>query len=642
MSKSHTTPGVYVEEVSGLPLSVLQAASALPVFIGYTQHAVVDGSDYHAEGGRTIKPVKIASLLDYETYFGGPSPPTTLKIKLNPDHSVAEIEVDSVNLLYESVRLYFANGGGSCYIVSVGTFNNKASEVKKEKLLEGLASLETRDDITLVSIPESVHLEVVEAGEVHATILAHCNNFRNRFAVLDLVNGDKERTSTLDPITDFRTYVGVNYLKHGAAYYPWIETTYGFKADFDSIINGEYLQNGSSVADLKSLFNSEIIASIDHVDRDIATKSTLDLPASIKIQDYETLKTFAEAVYAYSKTFYNLTLTADPEAKSAKKIHQKLVKPSSKFHKLVQQLYDYSFYGMAANSNAVLATPAWEEPLLALDAFSNDFNGLDFRPPSNHQNDIYLSSKTASKAARYFKSLRRKVERLVVYFYGQLEKIRRDRIDVLLVEDAVYSTIASAIENQHIILPPSGAILGIYATIDRERGVWKAPANVSIIAVKGPVVSVSHRDQEFLNIDTIGGKSVNAIRYFIGKGTLVWGARTLAGNDNEWRYIPVRRFFDMVTASVENAVSLFVFEPNDANTWLKVKAMVENFLHIQWRLGAMAGVKPEHAYYVRVGLGQTMTAQDIIDGNLIIEIGMAVLRPAEFVIFRIKQKLQPA
>src|SRR5690554_2764867 len=107
MSKSHTTPGVYVEEVSGLPLSVLQAASALPVFIGYTQHAVVDGSDYHAEGGRTIKPVKIASLLDYETYFGGPSRPTTLKIKLNPDHSVAEIEVDSVNLLYESVRLYF-------------------------------------------------------------------------------------------------------------------------------------------------------------------------------------------------------------------------------------------------------------------------------------------------------------------------------------------------------------------------------------------------------------------------------------------------------------------------------------------------------------------------------------------------------
>src|SRR5690554_1167864 len=641
MSKSHTTPGVYIEEASSFPPSVSQVESALPAFIGYTQRAVVDGLDFHAEGGRAIKPVKISSLSDYETYFGGPSRSTTLKIELNSDNSIAEIDVDCVNLLYESVRLYYANGGGTCYIVSVDTYNDKASEVKKEQLLEGLASLEARNEITLVAIPESVHLQVAEAGELHAAILTQCNNSRNRFAVLDLVNGDKERTSTLDPITDFRTYVGTNHLKHGAAYYPWIETTFRFIADFDSIINGEYIQNEQTITDPKSLFNSDIIASIDHIDRDIATKSTLDLPASIKIQDFDTLKTFAEAVYAYFKTFYNLPLTADPEAKSAKKMHQKLVKPNSKFHKLVQQLYDYSYYSMAANSDAVLTTPAWEEPLLVFEVFSNDFNGLEFISPSNHQNDIYVSPKTASKAARYFKSLGRKVERLVVYFYSQLEAIRSDRIELLLAEDAVYKTITNAIENQYIILPPSGAVLGIYATIDRERGVWKAPANVSVIAVKGPLVAVSHSDQEFLNIDAMGGKSVNAIRYFIGKGTLVWGARTLAGNDIEWRYIPVRRFFDMVTASVDDAISRFEFEPNDSNTWVKIRLMVENFLHIQWRLGAMAGVKPEHAFYVRVGLGQTMTVQDITDGNLIVEIGMAVVRSAEFIILRVNQKLQP-
>src|SRR5690554_1990483 len=113
------------------------------------------------------------------------------------------------------------------------------------------------------------------------------------------------------------------------------------------------------------------------------------------------------------------------------------------------------------------------------------------------------------------------------------------------------------------------------------------------------------------------------------------------GKDIEWRYIPVRRFFDMVTASVDDAISRFEFEPNDSNTWVKIRLMVENFLHIQWRLGAMAGVKPEHAFYVRVGLGQTMTVQDITDGNLIVEIGMAVVRPAEFIILRVNQKLQP-
>mgnify|MGYP000877075564 CR=1 FL=1 len=175
---------------------------------------------------------------------------------------------------------------------------------------------------------------------------------------------------------------------------------------------------------------------------------------------------------------------------------------------------------------------------------------------------------------------------------------------------------------------------------DENRGVWKAPANVSITAVKGPAVHVTHEDQESMNIDTEAGKSVNAIRSFTGKGTLVWGARTLAGNDNEWRYIPVRRFFNMVEESVKKATAQFVFEPNDANTWVKVRAMIENFLVLQWRAGALAGAKQEHAFYVRVGLGQTMTAQDILNGYMHVEIGMAVVRPAEFIILKFSHKMQ--
>ncbi|MNR20718.1 Phage tail sheath protein [compost metagenome] len=121
---------------------------------------------------------------------------------------------------------------------------------------------------------------------------------------------------------------------------------------------------------------------------------------------------------------------------------------------------------------------------------------------------------------------------------------------------------------------------------------------------------------------------------------MVWGSRTLAGNDSEWRYVPVRRFFNMAEESIKKATEQFVFEPNDANTWIRVRAMIENFLILQWRAGALAGAKPEQAFYVRIGLGQTMSAMDILDGKMIIEIGLAVVRPAEFIILRFSHKMQ--
>src|SRR5690606_28404978 len=203
----------------------------------------------------------------------------------------------------------------------------------------------------------------------------------------------------------------------------------------------------------------------------------------------------------------------------------------------------------------------------------------------------------------------------------------------------LYHRIREAIGNLPVILPPSGAIAGVYAAVDAARGVWKSPANVSLSYVKRPVVDIDDRDQESLNVDTTG-KSINAIRRFTGKGTLVWGARTLDGNSNEWRYVSVRRFFNMVEESTKKATEPFVFEPNDANTWVKVRAMIENFLTLQWRAGALAGAKPEHAFYVRGGLGQTMTAQGMLEGRMIVEIGMAVVRPAEFIILRFSHKMQ--
>jgi len=214
----------------------------------------------------------------------------------------------------------------------------------------------------------------------------------------------------------------------------------------------------------------------------------------------------------------------------------------------------------------------------------------------------------------------------------------------MLVLEGAASTMHSAIyaefSKYHIILPPSAAMAGIYTRVDHDRGFWKAPANVGVLNVVKPVVSIARSEHDLLNINTESGRSVNAILSIQGSGTVVMGARTLNGNDNEWKYINVRRFFNVVEESVKKSTAWVVFEPNTAPTWTKVQAMIENYLFVKWRDGALAGVKPEQAYEVNVGLGKTMNAQDILEGRLIVEIGMAVSRPAEFIILRFEHKLQ--
>ncbi len=205
---------------------------------------------------------------------------------------------------------------------------------------------------------------------------------------------------------------------------------------------------------------------------------------------------------------------------------------------------------------------------------------------------------------------------------------------------AVYNAAKTALLDHFIIVPPSGAVAGVSAATDTARGVWKAPANVGVADVVEPTIRLDNAHQDELNIDATTGKSINALRAFAGKGTLVWGARTLAGNDNEWRYIPVRRFFNMVEESVKKSTYWAVFEPNDANTWVKVRGMIENYLTQKWREGALAGATTKDAFFVRCSLGTTMNAQDILDGRMNVEIGMAAVRPAEFIILKFSHKLQ--
>lgn len=212
--------------------------------------------------------------------------------------------------------------------------------------------------------------------------------------------------------------------------------------------------------------------------------------------------------------------------------------------------------------------------------------------------------------------------------------------DLKNINNAQYFQAKNEVTNIQMLLPASPAIVGIYAAVDNSRGVWKAPANVNIENAISPQYLITNEEQQNLNVDTLAGKSVNVIRKFEGRGpAIVWGARTLAGNDNEWRYISVRRYFNMVEESTKNATEQFVFEPNDINTWVRVKSMISNYLTEQWKSGALMGASTKEAYFVHVGLGETMTELDLFEGRMIVVIGLAVVRPAEFIILRFMHKM---
>ena len=189
------------------------------------------------------------------------------------------------------------------------------------------------------------------------------------------------------------------------------------------------------------------------------------------------------------------------------------------------------------------------------------------------------------------------------------------------------------------LLPPSAAMAGVYTMVDNTKGVWKAPANTSIATAISPTVSISHEEQEDLNVP-LSGKSVNAIRTFTGEGIKVWGARTLDGNSLDWRYINVRRTMIMLEESVKNAARAYVFDPNDANTWVNIKSMIGNFLNSIWKRGGLAGATPDDAYSVHVGLGETMTPEDILEGIMRITVLVAIVRPAEFIEITFQQQMQ--
>lgn len=507
------TPGVYIVEKNAFPNSVVEVATAVPAFVGYTEKA--------DNGGKSLlkKPWRITSMSDFRRYFGGPFL-AEYEIAAAEDATTAAFSQAGENyllkqsnahyLLYQSMMFFFQNGGGPCYIVSVGSY---ADDLDAGVLKSGITPLIKEPEPTMLVIPEVTMLAEADCINVQQAMLAHCGGkMKNRIAILDIWDGYKDRQHPDgDCIENFRSALGINYLNYAAAYYPWVNTSIVQDSDLD-------FHNVSNLDKLEELLTAEI-----------------------------------------NDAFKELAELSDEEKESG----ENKLKAAKQ-----QQMLD---------EVAKLSTvePAEEELL--------------------HK--------------------------------------------VLFNISPLYQTILADIKAQQNLMPPAAAMAGVYTMVDNARGVWKAPANVSLNAVIAPAVNISDDEQEDLNVTT-QGKSINAIRPFIGEGTLVWGARTLDGNSLDWRYINVRRTMIMLEESIKLASKAYVFEPNVANTWVSMESMIGNFLYGIWKRGGLAGASPEDAYSVSVGLGKTMTADDILEGILRITVLVAISRPAEFIEITFQQQMQ--
>lgn len=188
------------------------------------------------------------------------------------------------------------------------------------------------------------------------------------------------------------------------------------------------------------------------------------------------------------------------------------------------------------------------------------------------------------------------------------------------------------------LLPPSAALAGIYAKVDNDRGIWSAPANIDLSAVASPAAGLSHDEQWSLNVP-LDGKAVNAIGALSGIGLVVRGNRTLDGNDPERRYIQVRRTGLWLEESLRRAIEAYASAANDMRAWMSVKQTIGRFLNDLWRRGALQGERPEQAFAVHVGLGDTMTGLDVLDGVMCVTVRAALIRPGEFIELNFRQPM---
>ncbi|CAI1560114.1 phage tail sheath family protein [Serratia entomophila] len=501
MSEVYAVPGVYVTESNGPSISIQNGETAIPVFLGFfTPKPPHNTQD-------KLECVRIESWLDFSQQFG-PSDHITVDVSQSAVHATSYMGANSV-------RLYFENGGGPCYVLNILRTGTEA--IKKAVLGQITPAIEQCPDITLLCWCEFVNKDMdaaiyAELGNLLAASKSTGSN-PGRFLLTDAwPEGDPATTPS-----------------------KWV-----FKAP--------------------------------------------DVVEKTQVASY-----FPALLTGYAR--------------------------------------DYRDYVAQSPS------PGYEQ-LITLENFSStELKTLEENGDKDKPTSISLAT------------LRGKISNLKEIKNKAAAQAILTRIDTLIKERVPELPAKS----DRVVLRASVAMAGVYARVDRERGVWKAPANVGLVGVTALIAqgfasggakwsdAIPVRVDDALNT-TLVKVGINAVRAFSGQGIRVWGARTMSpAAQIAWRYVSVRRLFNTIERDARAALHTAVFEPNSSQTWARVRGALDNYLNALWRQGALQGETPAQAYFVHIGLGTTMTPKDIADGKMIVKVGVAAVRPAEFIILQLTQ-----
>lgn len=499
MSEVYAVPGVYVTESNGPSISIQNGETAIPVFLGF-----FTPKPPH-ETPEKLTCVRVESWLDFTQQFG-PSDHITVDVTAKTVHTMSYMGA-------HSVRLYFENGGGPCYVLNIRREGTK--DITSTVLGQITPAIELCPDITLLCWCEFVNQKMDTAiyGELGKLLAASETTGGNpgRFLLTDAWPVGEPAT----PLGWTFTAPDMGEKTQVASYFPALLT--GYVRDYR-----DYMAQPSSPG-YEQLIKVENFSEVDLK----------------KLRDIKVVEA--------SSTSISLGMLR-------KKI--------------------------------------------------NSLTGND---------------KTAAQAIL-------------------------TPIDTLIQQQLP----ALPDKSDPVVLRASVAMAGVYARVDRERGVWKAPANVGLAGVTALIAqgfdakkkwsdTIPIRVDDALNTKLVDA-GINAVRAFSGQGIRVWGARTMSpAAQTAWRYVSVRRLFNTIERDARAALHTAVFEPNSSLTWEWVRGALDNYLNALWRQGALQGETPAQAYFVHIGLGTTMTPKDIVDGRMIVKVGVAAVRPAEFIILQLTQ-----
>lgn len=562
------TPGVYVTEIDAFGTGIVGVATAVPIFIGYTEFAgdPVTGAPLYNV------PVPITSMMEYSQFFGGaapagfavtpignPDPPSggsgsgssssgAIAVAQTPSfyasyvpsgggspvltpfllQSTAESgEITQFNL-YWSMQAFFANGGSQCYVVSVGSYWVGQSP-------------------TSTPTPDATwFLESIDATALNNGVTAAGYAIGPTMTVVP-------EACLLDPI-----------------YYPNVVTT--------MLSQAAVLKDRVAIIDPPGILSANTLALLQTAQVNLGTA----IGSAISSASYG-------AVYAPA-------------------INASIVSPSAI---LYTNLVDPG--GNSATINSILTAQAGQ--LYQGAALTSVQGAIATAYPVTESGSQYSTDSSSYPAITQYQTPAEWALALDNFLLSTLPVFKQ------------IETLVAAAMN---VLPCSPFAAGVWSASDSNNGVWNAPANIALASAVSPLYTMSDAEQAGFNVP-LNGQAINIVRVQPSRGNVVWGARTLDGNSLDYRYIQVRRTLIYIEQSIKLALAPYVFAANDSLTWSTVGAAISSFLTDLWQRGGLMGSKPSDAFTVSVGLGSTMTPQDILNGYMIVAVTLQLIHPAEFI-----------